>query len=131
MYSIEKTNYGYKLVFGDFIKAEEMAKWVEESRSALLSAPDKFGVFIDMRTLKPLMPDAKEKMQEGQKLFKEKGMERSVVILNNPIITLQFKEIGQKSGIYTWERYIDASTTDNWEQAGVNWLVSSTDPDLK
>mgnify|MGYP006288896929 CR=1 FL=1 len=129
MYSIERTGYGYKLTFGDFIQAEEMKKWVEDSKAKLVSAPSSFTVLIDMRTLKPLGPDAQKYMQEGQKLFKEKGMERSCVILANPTITLQFKRIAKETGIYAFERYIDASADDAWETKALAWLQKSVDPD--
>lgn len=131
MYKIEKEPWGYKLTFGDFIQNEEMTKWVEESKAALADAPAEFGIFVDMRTLKPLPEDAKNTMMGGQKLYKEKGMTRSVVILANPITTMQFKRIAQDSGIYEWERYIDASTTPDWEAKGIAWVRDANDPDKK
>lgn len=51
MYKIEKKDYGFKLTFGGFIAEDEMKKWVEESKTALLTAPKSFGVIVDMRTL--------------------------------------------------------------------------------
>lgn len=68
-------------------------------------------------------------MEEGQKLFKQKGMTRSVVILNSPIVTVQFKRIAKETGIYNWERYLDASSTPDWEQKGRRWLTDGIDPD--
>jgi hypothetical protein len=56
-------------------------------------------------------------------------MERSVVILSNTVTTMQFKRIAQETGIYQWERYIDASKTQNWEGIGKKWLVNAIDPD--
>jgi len=129
MHKIEKTNFGYKLMFGDFINADEMKKWVDESRSVLTNAKSEFGIFVDMRTLKPLPPDSQKFMQEGQKLYKMKGMVRSVVILDNPITTMQFIRIGKETGIYKWERYIDSSKTPDWEQVGIDWVKSNIDPD--
>ena len=129
MYKIDKTYYGFKLTFGDFIKEDEMKQWVEESRSALSGAPASFGVFVDMRTLKPLPPGAQSYMEEGQKLYKDKGMKRSVVILNSASIQMQFKRLAKESGIYAWERYIDASNTPNWEKVGVDWIMNGVDPD--
>lgn len=32
MYKIEKTGYGFKHIFADFINAEEMKKWAEDSK---------------------------------------------------------------------------------------------------
>jgi hypothetical protein len=106
-----------------------MQAWVEESKTALKSAGKDFGVFVDMRSLKPLVQEAQAVMQEGQKLFKAKGMARSVVILASAIITMQFKRIAQDTGIYQWERYIDSSTVPNWKEKGLAWVRDKVDPD--
>ena len=57
MFKIEKKEYGVKLIFEGFITKDEMTQWVEDSKEFLISAPSKFGVFIDMRKLKALSPD--------------------------------------------------------------------------
>jgi len=106
-----------------------MKKWVEESRKALLTAPSEFGVFVDMRTLKTLPADAQAFMQEGQAHYKQKGMSRSVVILSNAMTKLQFTRIARETGIYQWERYIDASAVADWEKKGEAWVIYKIDPD--
>ncbi|MCK5521063.1 MAG: hypothetical protein KAI81_08115 [Candidatus Marinimicrobia bacterium] len=130
MYKVEKKPYGYKLLFDGFIAADEMEKWVEESKNQLTSASKEFGIFVDMRGLKPLPADAQTIMQGGQKLYKQKGMLRSVVIVSNAITKMQFQRIGKETGIYNWERYIDSSATPNWETVGVDWVSKGIDPDL-
>ena len=132
MYKIEKKSYGYRLLFSGFIKDEEMKTWAAESKK-ILSAPQAkdFGVMVDMRDLKPLDDAAKQTMVEGQKQYKEKGMARSAVILNNPILTMQFRRLAKDSGIYQWERYIDSSTTKDYEKVCEDWLVKGIDPDKK
>jgi hypothetical protein len=129
MYKIEKKDYGVKLTFGGFIQQDEMAQWVAESEKFLLSAPSKFGVFVDMRELKPLSKDAQIEMEKGQIAYKSKGMERSVVILDNPITTMQFKRIAKETGIHEWERYIDTSVNPGWEKAGIDWIVHAINPE--
>ncbi len=129
MYKIDKKSYGYHLIFSDFIKAEEMNQWVEDSKLALQNENGQFGVFVDMRSLKPLPEDSQNHMVEGQKLYKQKGMQRSVVILSSAITTMQFKRIAKETGIYAWERYIDASKEENWEAVGISWLEKAIDPD--
>ncbi len=129
MYSIEKKPYGVKLIFGEFIQQPEMAEWVKESEQIIPTLSGGFGVFVDMRTLKPLPQDSQEEMEKGQKLYKQHGMVRSVVVLDNAVTTMQFKRIAKKTGIYEWERYIDASATPNWEKAGEDWIVKAEDPD--
>ena len=129
MFSIEKKDFGYHLTFGGFIKAEEMGRWVEESKEVLENAPSAFGVFVDMRTLKPLPTESQPLMEEGQKLYKGKGMVRSVVILNDLVTTIQFKRIAKDTGIYEWERYLDAESEPEWEQVGLDWIQNGIDPD--
>ncbi len=129
MYKIEKKSYGLKLTFGGFIQADEMQNWVNDSGKELGNLASGFGVFVDMRDLKPLPPDAQEVMQVGQIAFKQKGMKRSVVVLANAIVTMQFKRIAKETGIYEWERYIDASSNPNWESIGEAWITKGTDPD--
>lgn len=129
MYEIQETSFGYDLTFGGFMDAEEMTAWKAESARVLEDSPDTFGVFVDMRDLNPLPEDAQEIMEEGQAQYKQSGMERSVVILDSMTTTLQFKRIAKESGIYDWERYINASAEPNWREVGLAWIEDGVDPD--
>lgn len=132
MYSIEQVEFGYKLTFEGFIETDEMRDWLSESERILENTkPAEFGVFVDMRKLYPLPPDSRSIMEQGQKLFKTKGMSRSVVIVANIVTQLQFVRIAKETGIYKWERYIDASTVTNWDQVGLDWIIDGIDPDKK
>ncbi len=90
MYKIEKTRYGVKLTFDGFIQAAEMAQWLAQSGEVVPTLGARFGVLVDMRSLKPLPKDAQAVMQEGQKLYKQAGMQRSVVILNDALRRRQY-----------------------------------------
>lgn len=130
MYLIQKTEYGYHITFSGIILAEEMQAWLEESRSILAELKeDEFGVFVDMRALKPLDQQATQHMITGQTLYKSRGMTRSVVVLSNPVLTLQFLLLARSSGIYHWERYLDASRVENFEKVGLDWIIQGIDPD--
>jgi hypothetical protein len=128
MYKIEKKHYGYKLTFGGMINDAEMKQWAGESGKVLESQAGKFGMFVDMRTLKPLSADAQATMVNGQALYKQKGMERSVVILESAVVTMQFKRLARESGIDQWERYVDASSVPQWEKVGEDWITKAIDP---
>ena len=90
-----------------------------------------FQVFVDMRTLIPLTAECRQPLEDGQIYANRKGMNRSVVILSNPVLTLQFKGIAHETGIYKHERYVDASSDPNWEQTGLAWLTKCIDPKLR
>ncbi len=130
MYKIERKTSGYLLTFGGVITKDEMKNWVTESKAALAKeASTSFGVIVDMRTLAPLPPDTQELMVGGQQLYKQKGLKRSVVVVNNNVTAMQFKRLAKDSGIYQWERYIDASSTSNWTNVAVSWVRDGIDPD--
>ena len=130
VYQIERTHWGYRLTFGGSIDAAEMTEWLEESRRILASQEDEFYVFVDMRTLIPLDRDAQLPMQEGQMLYRSKGMLRSVVILSSPATASQFRRIGGETGIGKYERYLDASSMSDWEEIGLNWLFNEIEPEM-
>ncbi|MCU0660945.1 MAG: hypothetical protein MUC50_01300 [Myxococcota bacterium] len=129
MYSIEKRLFGYWLTFGGTIDRAEMSAWLEQSRALLSKAEPPFGVFVDMRTLLPLTDDAQIAMRDGQRLYKEKGMKRSAVILSSAVLTMQFRRIAKETGIYDWERYINADKEPNWEDIALRWINEAIDPD--
>ena len=132
MFSIETKDFGYKLVFEGFIESDEMNDWFSESKRIMGEPTNReFGVFVDMRKLYPLPPESRDIMEEGQKLYKAMGMVRSVVIVNNIVTQLQFIRIAKETGIYGWERYIDASSVSNWELVGLDWIIDGKDPDKK
>lgn len=129
MYKIERKESGYLLTLEGFISKEEMDRWYSESQTALAkeSSPQ-FCVIVDMRNLQPLPADAQARMIEGQKMYQQKGMNRSSVIVNSALTVNQFKRLAQESGIYQWERYFDGSKTNALE-AAVAWGRDALDPD--
>jgi len=130
MYNIEVTEFGYKLTFGNIVSGEEMKRWWEESVVTLADGPDRFHVFVDMRQLETMSRHAQKRLEDGQRHYKNQGMVRSVVILSRPIIKRQLEILAKASGIYEWERYIDASATPDWKEKAMAWLDSATEPEI-
>lgn len=132
MYRIEKRPSGYILTFSGVIEAAEMQKWVQESIKVLGTETRlSFGVIIDMKDLQPLSGDTKDIMISGQKIYKAKGMQRSAVLLNDPQVTAQFRNLALVSGIYSTERYIDVTTNSNAKELAIEWVKDGKDPDKK
>jgi hypothetical protein len=130
MNAIEQMQVGsyttYHLKFSGFIKGEEMAQWVTESKHALQTAPAEFMVWVDMRDLKPLPEAAQQAIVEGQKLYKAKGMLRSAVLVDKTLTKLQFERIAKETGIDAWERYFSTEEPDHL-QSIERWLASATE----
>lgn len=131
MYKIEKRNNIYYITFSGSITEEEMQKWYEESESLLKNASGTCFVIVDMRSMKPLSDKSQAILKKGQSAYKIKGMKRSAVILESTVLTMQLKRIGQETGIYAWERYIDASKDKDFLKTAEAWVEKEIDPDKK
>jgi hypothetical protein len=129
MYKIEKGRHGFTLTFSGTIYTDELERWFQESEKALARHKGPFGVIIDMRDLLPLGPEARAVILRGQRLFKDSGLERSVVVLKSSAITSQFRQLAKDSGVYRFERYINASDDSQWFQHALDWVLLQIDPD--
>jgi len=131
MYKIEKRPSGFIITFSGFVGIDEIKTWKEESENIFKNdVSPNFGVIINMNGLKPLSADAQNILVEGQQLYKDGGMYRSAVILDSPILQMQFKRLGKRSGITDTERYIDASSVINPIDIAISWVKDGIDPDL-
>ena len=128
MYKIEKNELGFHLTFSGTMTRAELEIWYEESEYVLAGQQGPFGVIVDMRTLPPLPVDAQEVIVRGQSMYRRHGMQRSCVILQDAITTIQFMRLAKKSGIFAYERYIDSSAHKNWQQEAVSWVKLGVDP---
>jgi hypothetical protein len=128
VYKIDKTELGFNLTFAGDMTKDEIEKWYTESEQALIGQKSPFGVIIDMRTLAPLPVEAQEVMVRGQSMYRSRGMERSCVILDDAITTIQFMRLARKSGIFKYERYINASEHRDWLARARNWVRHAIAP---
>jgi hypothetical protein len=128
VYKIDKTDLGFNLTFAGDMTKDEVEKWYTESEQALIGQQSPFGVIIDMRTLAPLPVEAQEVMVRGQSMYRSRGMERSCVILDDAITTIQFMRLARQSGISKYERYINASAHRDWLAKARNWVRHAIAP---
>jgi hypothetical protein len=128
VHKIDKTDLGFNLTFAGDMTKDEIEKWYTESEQALIGQQSPFGVIIDMRTLAPLPVEAQDVMVRGQSMYRRSGMERSCVILEDAITTIQFMRLARKSGIFKYERYINASVHRDWLARARNWVRHATAP---
>jgi hypothetical protein len=129
MYKIEKKPSGFLITLAGVMSREELQQWYDESVEELATAPKNFGVIVDMQTAAPMPLEDQKWVIKVQELFKNKGMERSAVVLTGAIVTNQFKRMAIESGIHDYERYIDAEKTPDWVHLATDWVINGNDPD--
>jgi hypothetical protein len=131
MYTMERTSYGLFIEVRDTLSKADAEQWVEDLKAAITDINGEFGAFADLRKVLLLSPESKDAVQAGEIHARKHGLVRSVIILSDEVTALQMKGIARLSGIYEWERYIDASAVENWEQIGLDWVIHGIDPDEK
>lgn len=129
MYNIEVTEYGMKHTFCGVLDNHELQRWYEESMQLISSFGKQFNMVMDMRDLKPLGRQAEEVFYEATALIGQHGFKRGAVIIENPEVIRQMRQIAKRANVQHKERYIDATTTRNWEKLSQDWVVAGIDPD--
>ncbi len=102
--------------------------WRKKIKEAVTQLNDEFHVLVDLRKCVLLPPECKPIIEDVESFCKANGMQRSVLILATDIAVMQTKIVAKKTGIYEWERYINASTNPDWEEIAMNWLIKEIDP---
>lgn len=129
MYTIELTNYGMKHTFYGVLDGREMEKWLTDSEKLLEELDTSFNMLVDMQDVKPLGEQVEEILYEGTKLIGRHGLNRGAVLMNNPEVSRQMRQIAKYANLHRQERYIDTFTNRNWEQLARDWVERGIDPD--
>lgn len=129
MWKISAQSFGFVLTFSGRIEPDEMHEWVMEAQRQLRGPlPANWGVIVDMRELEPLSPASQAVMVEGQKAFKQRGMQRSAVALKDAVTTIQFRRLARESGIDAWERYLNVQQLSAWQTTAKQWITMGVEP---
>jgi len=124
MYKLEKTEYGIKIIFSGNIDVSEVLQWKTESE-LLLEDMSNITVYTDISD-GVLSNDAQLEIVEAQKIYREKGIKKSVIIVSSVDKVFQFKEIALEHGIYDYERYISLDV-QNYEAKALAWILEDKD----
>jgi hypothetical protein len=88
MKHMEKTLYGYKITFDGPVDEATLRDWLEESQAELKHARPGFRVLVDMRRGAPPPDSASPLYDRARTLFRNRGMQSSLVLLPDRATTL-------------------------------------------
>jgi hypothetical protein len=125
------TDYGIRIHAPGYITPPEMRAWSDDLKPKVLSLNGKpFGLLVDIRTQRSNPQESQEIVKETMVWLRSHGMERSVVVLDSTVALIQILRLAKASGVYAWERYLDASKEPDWEAKALDWIIRAIDPDL-
>ena len=127
MHKIEETSYGYLMTFEGFFRREDIEEWVRDV-SKQVGGRGSFGVLVEMRGAAAFPVEAQEVLFQGIQLCREKGMDRSAVVVANPISKIQAVRIAKETGIQNIVKFVDASNETEWEQVATDWIQKGIQP---
>jgi hypothetical protein len=129
MQRVTATNYGADIIFGGPLSREETVELLEELDRKLPRGRH-FGVLVDSRRSRAYSAVEQDAFKRGIQLCLERGMERSVVVVDHEIAALQAKRLAKETNTLAWTRYIDARRHQDWRRIAEDWLLHAIDPQL-
>lgn len=123
-----KTPYGYKSVFTGNFTPDEAHAWFDDVKRAV-AGNRSFGQLIDVRGQTANSAETNAIIEDAMKYVKGQGMQRSAVVMSSAVMAMQIKRLAKETGMYAWERYIDASAHPDWERVATAWITDGVDPD--
>lgn len=125
------TDYGFRVHAPGYITPAEARAWFEDLKARVQALEGKpFGLMVDSRTQKANPPDTQELIKESMVWLRSHGMVRSVVVLDSTVALIQILRLAKATGVYAYERYMDALKDPEWEAKAVGWIQDGIDPDL-
>lgn len=125
------TDYGFRVHAPGYITPAEARAWFEDLKARVQALEGKpFGLMVDSRTQKANPPDTQELIKESMVWLRSHGMVRSVVVLDSTVALIQILRLAKATGVYAYERYMDALKDPEWEAKAVGWIKDAVDPDL-
>jgi hypothetical protein len=129
MWKNSEEEYGYYMVFSEYIDADEMQAWGDDAREMLETSPDSFGVFVDMRDLDALSEDAQQIMTGVKSDYHDHGKDRCAFLFESPTTRLQFEQMSETTGGADGDRYLDAQSMDDAERKAREWAANAVEPE--
>ncbi len=130
MYAIETKDYGLRLSFQGAISVQEMSQWAAEVKKEFKKQKPGFNVIVDVSKMGTIIPECIPIVVEVQNMAKENGTGRNANIVGSHIAKMQQTRMAKESGLYSYMRYIDASSVKNPEQIAQDWVIQGKDPDI-
>jgi hypothetical protein len=130
MERVRATDYGLRVVFSGPLSHAQAEELLAELQSKLPPPGGSFALLVDSRQARAYSAATQEVLKRCILLCKERGMARSVVVLDSAVATLQAQRLGKETGTLAWSRCVDARSRPDWEQVARDWLLRAVDPDL-
>lgn len=126
------TDYGFRITAPGFISVRDAEVWRTDLQALVREVGRRrFGILVDIRGQKANPLGATEIIKDVMKWLRACGCERSAVVLDNPLALIQIRRLAQETGVYAYERYIDARSVPDWEKVALEWLNLGIDPDTR
>ncbi|MFH1699666.1 MAG: hypothetical protein ABIE07_03680 [Candidatus Zixiibacteriota bacterium] len=128
MYKIEETYYGYHTTFSGVMSEAEALRFKSEVKTILSSQKQPWSSVVDLQAWIPAGPEILMLLRHVEQLTKKHGLQRRAVIVRSPVIKAQATQLSFASETNSYERRIDASKVDNWEEQAIAWAAHGVEP---
>ncbi|WP_223646198.1 hypothetical protein [Corallococcus sp. EGB] len=124
-----RTEYGFRINAPGYIQLPEITAWFNDLKAKVsVKRGRPFGLVVDIRSQRANPPETQDVIKQAMVWLRQNGMVRSAVVLDSTVARLMMVRMSKASGVYEYERYIDASKEADWEHKAIDWVVNGTEP---
>ena len=98
----------YNIRLEGFLSVTEMEDLKKQAEKLLRSPAANFRVLSDIRGFKPATPEVQEIMKSIQKMFKECGLKKVALLVDNALTKMQLKRLHGETGIRGTDEFFSA-----------------------
>ena len=128
--TVEATPYGFRTTVTGWVTPPELAQWHADCRLVVSALAPGFSQLVDLRQARPLPPESAKFLEDFMRYLREKGLQRSAVIVNSAITKMQVTRLAKETGLDALERYFSAADEPDWEERALAWLEKGEDPGI-
>jgi len=125
----EPTPYGLRTNIFGFFTLDEANDWRKDYERIVPGLKPGFGQLVDLRDKKAYTPEVNQVIQDVMRYVRKGGLTRSAVIVSSAMTKMQISRLAKETGMYEYERYLDATADKDWERKALDWIQKGVDPD--
>jgi hypothetical protein len=123
MYTIESTDYGFKLAVRGKVDRDIAEQIRFELLRALAMHNRPFCLFVDLREMIPIGPETIGTVVEIHDSCHELSLIRAALVVSSPVVRGQMEQISFDGDSIHRDRFFDALNDPDWESKAINWVT--------
>ena len=123
MYTIESTEYGFRLTIEGLLDLDDLEKLRCDMLEALAMYNRPFALLVDVQKAIPFEPEVARAVAKLHAACHEMSMTRAAIVVKSPVARGQAAQISFDAGSCMGDMVFDAGREPDWESKAMDWVT--------